>query len=269
MIGHRLVGHPGILAAYGLVISFCLLVMAGRLPSLFGEVGYTLLMVLSFVVLLRFGNEARGLRWQRGLYALAAAALLTAVANLAWVYGSVAGELPLVLEFVGATLWTLECAPWAYALSVAIFTLYRRLRGAIFIELIAQFILLVSSVTFIVALVLGLVLDYGLGIALADNVKTYFSALLVLPAIALWFSRADARLTRPFLLLSAATIAWFFADLLYVRLPETYNVDMIYNTLASVQWLLVYLAGRQYLRSGAVESERARAPFVAGEQLEA
>ncbi len=244
------------IAAYGLVVGLCLLVMAGLLPSLFGEVSYTLLMALSSLALFRFGKAAQGLRWQRGLYALSFAALLTAFANLAWVYGSVTGEMPLALELAGATLWTLECAPWAYALSLAIFIVYRRLRGAIFIELIAQLILLVSSVTFVVALVLGVILDFELGISVADNAKTYFSALLVLPAAALWFSRAELRLTRPFLLLSGATLAWFLADLFYVRLPESYNIDMIYNALASVQWLLVYLAGRQYLKSSLTESAR-------------
>ena len=250
------------IAAFGLVIGLCLLVMADLLPSLFGEVSYTLLMVLTFAALLRLSRKAAGLRWQRGLYALACAALVTAVANLAWVYGSVVGELPLVVEFFGAVVWTLEAAPWAYALSLAIFIVYKRLRGAVFIELIAQLVLLVSFVTFIIAAVLGFVLSFELGISVADNAKTYFSAVLVLPAVALWFSRTSPRLTRPFLLLSFATIAWFLADILYVRLPETYNIDMIYNTLASVQWLLVYLAGITYLKSAVSEAEQATQPLT-------
>ena len=250
------------IAAFGLVTAFCLLVMADLLPSLFGEVGYTLLMFVTFGALLRLGRKAEGLRWQRGLYALAFAALVAAVANLAWVYGSVAGELPLMMEFFGAVVWTLEAAPWAYALSLAIFIVYKRLRGAIFIELIAQLTLLVSLVTFIIAAVLGFVLSYELGIMVADTASFYFSAVLVLPAVALWFSRTSPRLTRPFLLLSFGTVAWFLADILYVQLSETYPVDMVYNTLASVQWLLVYLAGTTYLKSAVEENEQKAQPLT-------
>ncbi len=251
-------------AAFALVIGFCLLVMAGVLPSLFGELGYTLLMGLTFVALLRLSRKAGGLRWQRGLYALSGAALVTTVANLAWVYGSLAGQLPVFLEFLGAVVWTLEAVPWAYALSVAIFIVYRRLRGAIFIELIAQLAGLVAAVVFIVALTLGFVLSFELGIAVADNVTTFFSAALMLPAAALWFSKAEGRLTRPFLLLSFATFAWFLADILYTRLPEFYNPDMVYNVLSSVQWLLVYVAGVQYLESGLGESEEPTQAFSVG-----
>ncbi|CAN5823595.1 hypothetical protein BH24DEI2_BH24DEI2_25810 [soil metagenome] len=267
-------------AVFVSVIGLCVLVTAELLPSLFGELSYTLLMGLSFVALWRLGRKGAGLQWQRGLYALAAAALISALANLAWVYGSLAGELPVALEFIGATLWTLECAPWAYALSLAIFVAYRQLRGAVVMELVAQLILLVSSVTFIIAVVLGFVLDFRIGITIADNAKTYFSALLVVPAVALWFSGtgfsgirfsrtgfsgtgfsgagpsgSESRLSRPFLLLSFATIAWFVADLLYVRLPDTYNLDMIYNVFSTLQWWLVYLAGARYLKSGLVEAK--------------
>ncbi len=247
-------------AVFGLVIGLCLLVMGGLLPSLFGEISYTLLMMVSFFALLRLGRQAAALRWQYGIYALSLAAAIAAVGNLAWVYGSVAGGLPLGLEFLGATLWTLQSAPWAYALSLAIFVVYKRLSGAVFMELVAQLILLASSVTFIIAVVLGFVLGLGTGIAIADNATIYFSALLVVPAVALWFSgtgfsKAESRFTHPFLLLSFATLAWFLADLLYVRLPDTYNVDMIYNVLASLQWLLVYVASAQYLKSGLAEAK--------------
>ena len=117
-------------------------------------------------------------------------------------------------------LWTLTAVPWAYALSVAIFIVYRRLRGAIFIELIAQLAGLVGAVVFIIALTLGFVLSFELGISIADNAKTFFSAALVLPALALWFSKTNPRLTRPFLLLSVATVAWFLADILLPTLTR-------------------------------------------------
>ncbi len=94
---------------------------------------------------------------------------------------------------------------------------------------------------------LGIVLDFELGIAIADTTATLMSSVLLVPALALRFARRNTPLSRPFLLISGATVAWAAAAILYLIVPEAYD-DMVYNGLALIQWFLFYNAVRSYVR---------------------
>lgn len=247
--------------AYSTVLLLSALVMAGAIPSLVGEASFTLLLGVSAFKLYRLARKSQNLPWQRGVVAMALAATIITLHNLAWVYGGLMGEVPLALEFVGASLYTLQVVPWAFALSVALFIVYDRIRGALYLEILTHLIGIVAAVVFMIAVSLGLVLGAELGIAIADGAGLYLSAALLVPAIALWFSRKDVNLTRPFLLISAATVAWFLADAFYLYLSEAY-ADMAFNSLALVQWFLLYRAARLYVSEHTAQPEREEASGV-------
>ena len=233
------------LFAYVAVLLITKLTLAGVVPALLGESSFTLLLGVSAHKLYTLSRESRGLPWQRGILAMALAATIVALHNLAWVYGGVVGEVPPVLELIGATLYVLQVLPWAYALSVALFIVYERIRGALYLEIFTYLVGLIAAVIVIVAAVLGAIFSFELGITVADSAGIYLSGALLVPAVALWFSRKDVNLTRPFLLISAATTFWFLADVFYLYLPESY-ADMGYACLALAQWFLFYRAARVY-----------------------
>ena len=239
-------------AAYTTVLLITVLVMTGVLPALVGEVSFTLLLGVSALSFYRLARKDRSLPWQRGIVAMALAAAIITLHNLAWVYGSVVGEVPLALEFASATLYVLQVAPWAYALSVALFIVYDRLRGALYLELLTHIVGLAAAIVFVSSVALGLLLGAELGVTIADGAGLYLSAALLVPALALWFSKKDPNLTRPFLFVSGATVAWFLADALYVTLPETY-AGMVFNCLALIQWFLFYRAARLYVTGRGAE----------------
>ncbi len=114
--------------AYLATFSVSVLVMLGRLPALAGELSYTLLLGATAAVLYRLARQSRNLPWQRGISAMSLVALITTVANCAWVYGT----MPPVLELLGATLYMFQAVPWAFALSLALFITYRDLEGSLF-----------------------------------------------------------------------------------------------------------------------------------------
>ena len=245
--------------AYAAVFVLTKLSLEGIFPPLVSEVSFTLLLGVSAYKLYSLARESRDLPWQRGVVAMALAAAIITLHNLAWVYGSVAGEVPLALEFAGATLYTLQVVPWAYALCVALFIVYDRLRGALYLELLTYLVALIAAVIFIIAAILGVVFSLEMGVTIADSAGLYLSGALLIPALALLFSRRDPNLTRPFLYIGAATTFWFLADVLYIYLPES-SADMVFNCLALVQWFLFYRAARVYVATYArvqeVELER-------------
>ncbi len=240
------------LIAYAAVFLITKLALEGTVPPLVSEVSFTLLLGVSAFRLYQLARRAQGLAWQRGVRAMALAATIMTLHNLAWVYGSVVGEVPLALEFVGATLYTLQAVPWAFALSVALFIVYDRIFGALYLELLTYLVGLIAALIFMVAVVLGFVLGLELGITIADSAGLYLSAALLVPALSLWFSKKDADLTRPFLYISAATAAWFCADALYITLSEAY-ADVAFNCFALIQWFCFYRAARVYV-VGTLES---------------
>lgn len=243
------------LIAYAVVFLLTKLTLGGVVPPLLGEVSFTLLLGVSAFRLYGLARRAQGLAWGRGVQAMALAAAIVTLHNLAWVYGGVVGEIPPPLEFVGATLYILQVAPWAFALSVALFIVYDRVFGALYLELLAYLVGLIAAIVFMVAVVLGLVLGLELGITIADSAGLYLSAALLIPALALWFSKKDTSLTRPFLYISAATAAWFLADALYITLDEAY-ANMAFNCLALVQWFLFYYAARVYVERTLSQTKR-------------
>ena len=221
--------------------------MFGLLPSLTGELSYTLLLGATAAALYRLARQSRGSPWQRGISAMGLVAAITTVANCAWVYGSVAGELPPVLELLGATLYMFQAVPWAFALSLALFITYNDLRGSLFIEMLTLLVSLTAAVVSVSALTLGFVLDYDLGITVADTTATLMSSALLIPALALRLARQKTALEQPFMLISGATVAWAAAAILYLVVAEQY-ADMVYNGLALIQWFLFYSAARSYAK---------------------
>ena len=242
--------------AYAAVFLVTKLSLEGVFPPLVSEISFTLLLGVSAYKLYTLARESRDLPWQRGVAAMALAAAIITLHNLAWVYGSVTGEVPLALEFAGATLYTLQVVPWAYALSVALFIMYDRLRGALYLELLTYLVSLIAAVIFVIAVILGVIFSLEVGVTIADGAGLYLSGALLVPALALLFSGRNSNLTRPFLYISAATIFWFLADALYLYLPES-SVDMVFNCLALIQWFLFYRAARVYVANcaGALEAE--------------
>lgn len=255
------------LFAYAAVLLITKLTLAGVVPPLVGESSFTLLLGVSAYKLHALSRESRGLPWQRGILAMALAAVVVALHNLAWVYGSVAGGVPPALELVGATLYVLQVLPWAYALSVALFIVYERIQGALYLEVFTYVVGLVATVVTIVAAVLGTVFSFDIGITTADSAGIYLSGALLVPAVALWFSGKDPNLTRPFLLISAATAFWFLADIFYLYLPESY-ADMGYACFALVQWFLFYRAARVYVANYAPRSREEQAPYLEQSEVE-
>ncbi|ADI15450.1 hypothetical protein Trad_2341 [Truepera radiovictrix DSM 17093] len=239
-------------AAYLGVLGLTLLTLFGGLSAFVSELSYTALVGVTAWRLLRLARRSRGLRWARGIGAMAAAAATTALANVAWVYGSLVGGMPPVVELLGASLYMVQAAPWAFALSHALFIVYDRLWGTLYLELLTQLVGLAAAVTFLSALLLGLLLDTPLGIQIADTTATLYSSVLLLPALALLYSPQEARLNRPFRLISSATVAWALAANLYVYLPEA-HADMVYNAFALAQWALFYSAAHVYVQLQGVQ----------------
>ncbi len=239
--------------AYVTVFLIGKLTLFGVVSSLVSEFSFTLLLGVTAFRLCVLANKSQNLPWQRGIKAMALAAAVITLHNLAWVYGSVVGEVPLPLEFLGATLYTLQVIPWAYALSVALFIVYDRMRGALYLEVLTYVVGLIAAVVFLVAVILGLIFSLEMGVTIADSAGLYLSAALLVPALAFWFS-GDASLTRPFLFISAATGAWFLADLSYVTLPES-SADLVFNCFALIQWFLFYRAARTYVAKHRLRKE--------------
>ncbi len=231
--------------AYITVFLIAKLALIGVASPLINELSFTFLLGVTALRLYVLAKKSQALPWQRGIMAMALAALIITLHNLAWVYGSLTGEVPLPLEFFGATLYTLQVIPWAYALSVALFIVYDRMRGALYLEVLTYIVGLVAAVIFMVSVILGSIFSLELGVTIADSAGLYLSAALLVPALAFWFSK-NANLTRPFLYISAATAAWFLADASYIYLPES-SAGLVFNCFALIQWFLFYRAARVYV----------------------
>ena len=242
--------------AYLAVFCVSIFVMVGFLPSLAGELSYTLLLGVTAAALYRLARQSRGLPWQQGISAMSLVALISTVANCAWVYGSVTGGTPPVLELFGATLYMFQAVPWAFALSLALMITHDKLQGSLFVEMLTLLVSLTAAVVSVSALSLGFLLDYGLGTRVADTTATLMSSALLIPALALRLARRKTALERPFVLISGATVAWAAAAILYLVVSKQY-ADMVYNALAIVQWFLFYSAARSYVKAVRIRATEA------------
>ena len=227
------------LFVYAATILISLGVIFEFLPYSVGEFAFTLTAGATAIAIFRLRSQDEDSSWSFSMVMFGLTALITTVANVAWVYGGFLEEFPVWLEFTGAFVWGFWALTFGLAISEGVFEMEEHPRLSSVAKGIAYLIAVGAGATLMFSAYYASGGDMARGLEVLDVAGSYVLIAALVPAAIVLVSSRKSRDTLPQLLIAAAIFVTFGADMAYLTIPEDY-ADMSYNAVATLFWGLIY-----------------------------